>query len=147
MSECTSSGIARISPNEPWMPVMAKSKPWRHYMADSVIQDHSHQTRSNVGTLRYRDEYNPTQKCTGSRQIIFISFLLPTGQHLENWEIPSVKARMIRQARGVGEGCERLCLSKHAGRSYETLESRRERMFEYLSQCLSFSFSHIRWKS
>lgn len=30
------------------------------------------------------------------------------GQHLENWEIPSVKARMIRQARGVGEACERL---------------------------------------
>lgn len=44
------------------------------------------------------------------------------GQHLENWEIPSVKARMIRQARGVGEACERLCLSKYAGRSYETLE-------------------------
>lgn len=30
------------------------------------------------------------------------------GQHLENWEIPSVKARMIRQAKRVGEGCERL---------------------------------------
>lgn len=29
---------------------------------------------------------------------------------------------MIRQARGVGEGCERLCLSKHAGRSHEALE-------------------------
>lgn len=63
----------------------------------------------------------------GSRQIIFISFLLPMGQHLENWEIPSVKARMIRLARGVGEGCERLLfrrfgLSKNAGRSHETLE-------------------------
>lgn len=69
------------------------------------------------------------------------------GQHLENWEIPSVKARMIRQARGVGEACERLWfssrfgLSKHAGRSHETSELRKERMFES-SVSFLFFFAH-----
>lgn len=130
---------------------MTKSKPWRHYMADSVIQDHSRLTRIDVGTLRYRDEYNPTQKCTGSRQIIFISFLLPMGQHLETWKIPSVKARMIRQARGVGEACERLLFRQTFWFEQACRQILRDSRSQgekecSSSQCLSFSFSYIWWK-
>lgn len=56
------------------------------------------------------------------------------------------EARMIRQARRVGEGCERLlfrqtfCLSKQAGRFYETVELRKEECSSKVVSVFPFLF-------
>lgn len=84
---------------------------------------------------------------------IFHVLSVANGSTLGTWKIPSVKARMIRQARGVGEACERLLFRQtfwfeqvHVCRQISR-DSRSQGKKECSSsQSLSFSFSHIRWK-